>query len=215
MAFTLEPDNHDSYIDHSVQGSLQPILEASDEEEEDGGAIASVLMEFAKRAKDKMPANAILRAFLISRFVKQTLAATKGQNKQTCQLMELVAKVLVLQEMAIRYIPLDKRAYSTCSVEEWELYAESISGALDRFYSLVSGDLGKLSKEGMPEGLVVDACDLFDGRLYRHTFHFVVQKGLSADKKEVVADNFQWSDYVTADLDFLWSRFRQGRVSFP
>ncbi|CAE7650053.1 unnamed protein product, partial [Symbiodinium microadriaticum] len=35
MAFTLEPDNYDSFIDRNVQGALQPLLEEDADEDED------------------------------------------------------------------------------------------------------------------------------------------------------------------------------------
>mmetsp|Transcript_59948 Transcript_59948/g.97036 ORF Transcript_59948/g.97036 Transcript_59948/m.97036 type:complete len:1938 (-) Transcript_59948:58-5871(-) len=208
MAFTLEPDNYDSFIDHNCQAAFMPLLDEEEEEGEEGespAAIVAALKEFAARAGDKVPAQALLRSFMISRFAKQTLALTKGQNEKTCQLMQLVVKVLVMQEMLLRYIPLDKRAYSTFAAEEWELFSESISGALDRYFTLISEELGKIRKLGVPEGFQLHACDLFDGRLYRHVFRFAVEKGLEADDNQVGADVFSFREYLSEELEFLWT----------
>ncbi|CAE8692993.1 unnamed protein product [Polarella glacialis] len=209
MAFTLEPDNYDSFIDHNCQAAFMPVLDEEEEEEGEEGespaAIVAALKEFAARAGDKVPAQALLRSFMISRFAKQTLALTKGQNEKTCQLMQLVVKVLVMQEMLLRYIPLDKRAYSTFAAEEWELFSESISGALDRYFTLISEELGKIRKLGVPEGFQLHACDLFDGRLYRHVFRFAVEKGLEADDNQVGADVFSFREYLSEELEFLWT----------
>jgi len=217
MAFTLEPDNYDSFIDKNVQGALQPLLEEDADEDEDEEQESSVpaLVAFKKRGAGKVQDAALLRCFLVSRFCKDTLALQ--MDPASMALMKLFVKVMLIQEMMLRYVPLDKRAFTTIPVDEWELYAESISGALDRFYAFVSKELGRLNKQPEAElqDLKLDSCDLFDGRLFRHLFRFVVATGLSEKGKEVKADVFQFSSYIVEELDFLWSEASSKEKFFP
>ncbi|CAE7192690.1 ZIFL2 [Symbiodinium natans] len=216
MAFTLEPDNHDLFIDKNVQGALQPLLEEEDEDEDENQeSPVPALVAFKKRGDGKVQETALLRCFLVASFCKDTLAIKA--DPASMALMKLFVKVMLIQEMMLRYVPLDKRAFTTIASDAWELYAESISGALDRFYAFISKELGRLNREpeAALQGLKLDACDLFDGRLFRHLFRFIVETGLSEKSKEVKADAFKFSSYIVEELDFLWSEASSKEKFFP
>mmetsp|Transcript_45205 Transcript_45205/g.105396 ORF Transcript_45205/g.105396 Transcript_45205/m.105396 type:complete len:1912 (+) Transcript_45205:101-5836(+) len=210
MAFTLEPDNHDSFIDKNVQGALQPFLEEEDEDEDEEEPLAPQIVAFNNRASGKVQETALLRSFLLCRFCKNTLAQAENSDASgtaLAGLMKLFVKSIMIQEMLLRYVPLDKRAFTTISNEDWEFFAEFIGGALDRFYTHLSEELGKINRGSQTEleGLKLDSCDLFDGRLFRHVFRFVVSAGLAEKSKEVKSDTFKFSSYIIEELDFLWS----------
>jgi len=115
----------------------------------------------------------------------------------------------------LRQIPMDKRSYVTFDVADWDLFAEHISSALERFLAQMSKDLGKLHQEGLPEGLKVDASDLFDGRMYRHVFQFAVEKGLAESGGQVAAEFFRLQEWIAAELEFLWAETGSKEKFFP
>merc|ERR1712226_357933 len=100
--------------------------------------------------------NSLLRSFLSVHFAQQTLTMCAGQNEQTRQLMQLVVKALFLHEMLLRQIPMDKRSYGAIEAADWELFAEHISTALERYLAQISKSLGKLHEESVPQELQLE-----------------------------------------------------------
>jgi len=216
MAFALEPDTYDGFIDRNAKESLSELLAPEEDEEDDGEELVPAIKKFQKSAGANAPSSALLRTFFTSRFGKQTLKMAAGQNEAGAQLMQLVVKSLALHEMMIRYIPVDKRAIGTVPAGEWDFFDEKIaSGALGNFFSMISSCLHKLTtKDELPEDLELQASDLFDGRLYRHIFHFLVDKGI-AGKGKVEKDKFGFKEWLQQELDFIWKETGSKDAFFP
>merc|ERR1712107_61404 len=121
--------------------------------------------------------------------------------------MELVVKVLMLQEILLRKLPLSARACSLPAADHWGLFSEKISCALDQYFSSMVADLGKLLLQTVPHELKLDSCDLFDGRLYRHIFHSTVAEGLACGGK-VMDTFFGFKDSAVSELTFLWAELK-------
>jgi len=213
MAFALEPDYYNPPIDKEVREAFTKTLEAEDEEEEEDEDVGKELASFAERAGGKAKPNALLRSFLSCRWARETLEMCEGENPQTRQLMQLVVKALFLQEAFVRYIKLDKRSFNIPAVEDWPLFEESISSALDRYFSKMADDLEKVMKSP-PEGVPLHAADMFDGRLYQYIFHLTITKGFAA-KGKLDADFFKLQDWVLEEVEFLWSESGSSEPFFP
>mmetsp|Transcript_33055 Transcript_33055/g.51346 ORF Transcript_33055/g.51346 Transcript_33055/m.51346 type:complete len:2017 (-) Transcript_33055:221-6271(-) len=212
MGFTVQADCYDGWVDQEAKAAYMPMLdEEDDEEDEEEADVMPTLLEYSSEVEDK---HAVLRSYLTVKFCKDTLQACEGQNAVTVQLMNLTVKVLLLQEMLLRQLPLDKRAYSIPPAEDWKFYQETIAeGALPNYFSLIVKVLAKLLKED-PQGMLIDSCDLFDGRLYRHVFHIVVAQA-EETKGKVGADFFAFKDFVTAELELLWKKVGSKDKFFP
>lgn len=217
MAFTVEPDNHDSFIDFNVKGALQPLLEEEEEEEEEEkDDILAALKAFQKRAGDKVPPDAMLRCFLLCRFAKNTLALVEAEKGAMSDLLKLAVRVMLIQEMLLRYVPLDKRAFTTVEFNDWGLFSEYLGPILqNKFYPFLAEELGRLNKLDIPEGVQLESCDIFDGRLYGHVLQFVVGVALKSKKSEVKADAFKFGDYVDDELKHLWTETSSNEKFFP
>jgi len=214
MAFALEPDYHNMQIDKEVREAFTKTLEAKDEdEEEEEEDVGQALADFAKRAGEQAKPNALLRSFLSCRWANETLEMCAGENPQTRQLMQLVVKALFLQEAFVRYIKLDKRSFNIPAVEDWPLFEESISSAMDRYFTKMAADLEKVMRS-RPEGVPLQAADMFDGRLYRYIFHIIITKGLAGNGK-VEADFFKLQDWVMKEVQFLWAESGSSEPFFP
>lgn len=216
MAFTVEPDNHDSFIDFNVQGALQPLLEEEEEEEEEQDDIISALKAFQKRAGDKVKPEAMLRCFLLCRFAKSTLEAADSGSGAMSELLKLAVRVMIIQEMLLRYVPLDKRAFSTVNFNDWGLFSDYMGPFLqNKFYPALAEELGRLNKLELEEGLQLESCDIFDGRLYGHVLRFVVAAAKKSKTMQVKSDAFKFGDYVDEELSFLWSETSSKEKFFP
>lgn len=220
MAFTVESDMYNSFIDQNVQAMLEKVFEESredeEEEEDDEENIVEVIQEFASKAGDKVGKDALLRSFCSVRFAKQIVekSSAKGTRAEAADMMQVVAKVLLVQEMLLRHVPLEKRAYKMFSSSEWELFDEHISSALENYFSTLSADMGALSKAKLPEELALSVHDLFDGRLYRHTFFKTIQRGLEK-KGKVDAAFFGLQGWADEELSFLWKQTGAKDKFFP
>eukprot|EP00929_Paragymnodinium_shiwhaense_P082526 TRINITY_DN4351_c0_g1_i1.p1 TRINITY_DN4351_c0_g1~~TRINITY_DN4351_c0_g1_i1.p1 ORF type:complete len:1954 (-),score=750.05 TRINITY_DN4351_c0_g1_i1:133-5994(-) len=215
MAFTIEPDMFEAFVDLNVKNDLQELLEETEEEEEGADEdIVGALQAFTKRAGSKVDERSLLRTFLAVRFVKNCLAKIEGQNDVTIQLMELVVKALLLQEILQRQIPIDKRAYTAPEVEKWGLFSDNITSALEEYYESLCTDLAKLHKAKLPEDLKFECCDLFDGRLYRMVFHLTVEQGMAA-KGVIDAKFYDLQPWVMEELEFAWSESGAKGKFFP
>lgn len=215
MAFTVEPDNHDSFIDFNVQGALQPLLEEEEEEEEQEADVVAALQGFQKRAADQVQPDALLRSLLLCQFAKNTLAAAEKEKGAMSDVLRLTVRVMMVQEMLLRYLTLDKRAFSTVSFNDWGLWSDCIEPVLQNaFYPHLAKELGRWNKLPQQETLG-ESCDLFDGRLFGHLFKFVVEESEKDKKNEVKAEAFGFSKYVMAELEFLWSEASSKEKFFP
>merc|ERR1712079_67164 len=99
---------------------------------------------------------------------------------------------------------------STCAKEDWEIFSESICSGLDRYFRACSADLAALSAVDAPEGICVEASDLFDGRLYRHIFYSIISIGLEEKKCKVDSKHLAFEAWAEEELSFLWSKAATG-----
>merc|ERR1719487_247919 len=172
------------------------------------------LQKFKKGCK--VSDNHLLRSFFTVKFCRDTLKMCTGKKDAAAmdQLLQVLVKTLVLHEMMLRQIPLDKRAYSVPALGEWEFYEEKVSAGVDRYFTMLSKALEQLNKATSPEGVSLETCDLFDGRLYRHLFHVLVKQGIST-KGKIAEDFFQFTPYVKEELDALWKEAGSKDKFFP
>mmetsp|Transcript_92223 Transcript_92223/g.176876 ORF Transcript_92223/g.176876 Transcript_92223/m.176876 type:complete len:1979 (-) Transcript_92223:351-6287(-) len=214
MVFALEPECYNVLVDRGVQGAIVPILSGKDDdeeedEEEEEGDVVEEFSKFVKKADKKLKSDALLRSFLTVRFTKTTLEQCKGQNPATEQLMKLVVKALIIQEIMLQQIPLDKRATALFDADDWELW-ENITGALDRYFAQAAQDLSKMLEKEAPEEMrgssasCLDTCDLFDGRLYRFIFNVVIKCGLES-KGKIGEAFFGFPAWLKESIEFMWS----------
>eukprot|EP00928_Gymnodinium_smaydae_P014150 TRINITY_DN15141_c0_g2_i3.p1 TRINITY_DN15141_c0_g2~~TRINITY_DN15141_c0_g2_i3.p1 ORF type:complete len:1998 (-),score=638.27 TRINITY_DN15141_c0_g2_i3:221-6076(-) len=218
LSFAVEPDCYDGFIDHSVGAVMKDLfVEDEEEEEEEDEPIAVALKNFVERCAGKLDAESSLRSFFSVRFAKTIFKMCEGESAETMQLSELMVKALFLHDVLVRQIPLQKRAYATPAGSEWDLFENQVSGsAFEQYFTTLAGDLGKLLKGELPEGVTFDtACDLFDGRLYRHIFRSIVAEGLEAKKNEVDAKYFGLESSVGAAIECMWKEVGSKAKFFP
>eukprot|EP00746_Dinoflagellata_sp_MGD_P125685 gnl/MRDRNA2_/MRDRNA2_60514_c0_seq1.p1 gnl/MRDRNA2_/MRDRNA2_60514_c0~~gnl/MRDRNA2_/MRDRNA2_60514_c0_seq1.p1 ORF type:complete len:1869 (+),score=477.09 gnl/MRDRNA2_/MRDRNA2_60514_c0_seq1:406-5607(+) len=216
MAFCSGTENFHYKIHANVERVLSAALEEDEDEEEEDESFMKEFEAFSKKAKDKklLREGSELRAFLAVRFAKQTIPKLAGQNKQTVELMQLVVKVLVLEEVMLQQIPLQHRCFETIEASDWK-FMETVSNGLERFLGILGTDLGNFMKAGSLDKFDVVVSDLFDGRLYRHLFHIVVEQGLSENKKEVLEKFFGFQKWIIEIIKFMWSESGAKDGFFP
>eukprot|EP00434_Breviolum_minutum_P001099 symbB.v1.2.000962.t1/scaffold39.1/size394969/6 len=118
--------------------------------------------------------------------------------------------------MLLRYVPLDKRAFSTVNFNDWGLFSDYMGPFLqNKFYPALAEELGRLNKLELEEGLQLESCDIFDGRLYGHVLRFVVAAAKKSKTMQVKSDAFKFGDYVDEELSFLWSETSSKEKFFP
>merc|ERR1711918_299447 len=92
----------------------------------------------------------------------------------------------------------------TIEASDWK-FMETVSNGLERFLGILGTDLGNFLKADGLDKLTVEVSDLFDGRLYRHLFHIVVEQGLSENKKEVLEKFFGFQKWIGEIIKFMWT----------
>lgn len=107
MAFVLESETYDSFIDSNVREGMKPILEGEeDDDEETPEAALAAFDGFIKKAGDGN-AKHLLRSFVSVRFAKDVLARVTGKGDKVEQIGGAIVKALLLHEMLLRQMPVD------------------------------------------------------------------------------------------------------------
>lgn len=218
MAFTVTPDTYLGFVDKNVKTAFSAKwiqdAEEDDDDEPATGPIASGFKEFVGKLGSEAESNAAVRSYMAVRFVRSTLKLCNDENSVSVVMMKVMVKALLLHEILLRQTPLSRRAFATCGHDEWELFSEQISSALERYYSSMCKDLTQLVEEA-PADVPIETHDVFDGRLYRHIFHFIIELGLGKGKGKVKSDHFGFKEYVMEELQFLWTESGAKEDFFP
>merc|ERR1712151_150395 len=107
MAFTIEPDMYDNYIDRNIQASMKDLFASAEDEDEDDEKdeqVVGAIVDLAKRTKNTIDEISLLRSFVLARFIKKTLAEAEAMDAPTKQAMVIMVKALVLQAILSRHI---------------------------------------------------------------------------------------------------------------